>query len=121
MVLKDGGPAVKVRTVRPKAEGDRWSAIAIKEIVATPDAPNPKDESQKDLRSERNTRGLDFGATGGQHLPRQGVRHEPGLSRNFRISNRVLEKYGPTIGCRGCESKILVTTPGLIRANAGPD
>ena len=74
--------------------------------MATPDAPNPKDESQKDPRSERNTRGLDFGASGGQHLPRQGVRHEPGLTRNFRINDRILKKYGPTMGCKGCKSKI---------------
>ena len=62
VVLKEGGPAIKVR--RPKAEGERWSAIAIKDILATPDMPNPKDDSQKDPRSERNTRGLDFGASG---------------------------------------------------------
>ena len=59
--MKEGGPALKVKTVRPKAEGERWSAIAIKDIVATPDMPNPKDDSQKDPRSERNTRGLDSG------------------------------------------------------------
>ena len=68
--------------------------------------PNPKDDSQKDPRSERNTRGLDFGASGGQLLPRQCVRHEPGLNRNFRINNRILEKYGPTMGCKGCENKM---------------
>ena len=39
--------------------------------MATPDMPNPKDDSQKDPRSERNTRGLDFGASGGQLLPKQ--------------------------------------------------
>ena len=31
------------------------------------------------IKSERNTRGLDFGASGGQFLPKQGVGHEPGL------------------------------------------
>ena len=36
VVLKEGSPAIKVRTVRPKAEGERSSAIAIKDIVATP-------------------------------------------------------------------------------------
>ena len=64
VVLKEGRPAIKVRTVRPRAEGERWSAIAIKDIVATPDMPNPKDDSQKDPRSKRITRGLDFGASG---------------------------------------------------------
>ena len=41
VILKDGGPAIKVRTVKPRAEGDRWSADAIFKIMATPDAPNP--------------------------------------------------------------------------------
>ena len=107
VVLKNGGPAIKVRTVRPRSEGDRWSVGAIKEVVATLDAPNPKDESQTDLRSERNTKGLDFGVSGGHQLPRQRVEREPGLVRNFRINNRILEKYGPTMGCKGCESKIV--------------
>ena len=63
VVLKEGGPAIKVRTVRRKAEGERWSATAIKDVVATADTPNPKDDSQKDPRGERNTRGLDYGAS----------------------------------------------------------
>ena len=29
------------------------------------------------------------------------MRHEPGPNRNFRINNRILEKYGPTMGCKG--------------------
>ena len=107
VVLKEGGPAIKVRTVRPKAEGERWSAIAIKDIVATPDMPNPKDDSQKDPRSERNTRGLDFGASGGQFLPKQGVRRELGLNRNFRINSRILEKCDPTMECKGYENKMI--------------
>ena len=74
VVLKEGCPAIQVTTVRPKAEGERWSAIAIKDIVATPDMPNPKDDRQKDPRSKRNTRGLDFGASGGQLRPKQCVR-----------------------------------------------
>ena len=104
--MKEGGPAIKVRTVGPKAQGERWSAIAIKNIVATQDMPNPKDDSQKHPRSERNTRSLDFGASGGQFLPKQGVRHELALNRNFRINSRILEKYGPTMGCKGCEDKM---------------
>ena len=31
------------------------------------------------------------------------MRHQPGLNRNI---NRVLEKYGPTVGCKGCETKM---------------
>ena len=46
-------------------------------------------------------------ASGGQLLPKQCVRHELGLSRNFRFNNRILEKYGPMTGCKGCENKMI--------------
>ena len=117
VVLKEGGQAIKVRTVRPKTEGVRWSAIAIKDIVATPDMPNPKDDSQKDPRNERNARGLDLGASERQLLPKQCARDEPGLSRNFRINNRILEKYGPTMGCKGCENKMTGVMRGHTRVS----
>ena len=86
--LKEGGPAIKIRTV-------------------TQEMPNLKDDSQKDPRSKRNTKRLDFVASGGQLLPKQCVRHELGLNRNFRIKNRILEKYGPTMGCKRFEDKII--------------
>ena len=105
MVLKEDGAAINVRTVRSKAEGERWSAIAIKDIVAKPDMLNRKDDTQEDSRSERNTRGLDFGASGRRFLPMQGVRHEAGLNRNFRIKSRILEKYGNMMEWKGCENK----------------
>ena len=34
---------------------------AIREILATPDKPNPKDPSQANVRQERHTRGVKFG------------------------------------------------------------
>ena len=36
----------------------------LKCVIATPDAPNPKDPNQMDPRSERETLGLDFGGKG---------------------------------------------------------
>ena len=63
-VLKEGGLEMKVKTVRPRAEGERWSATAIAEL---------KDVSQRDRRSGRNARGMDFGAQGWHLVPRQGV------------------------------------------------
>jgi len=106
VILQKGGPAIKVRTVKPKMQGDRWCADAIAEIAATPDAPNPHDDSQRDLRSERHTRGLDFSARGGHKLPEQRAQHEPGLKRNFRIGERLLEKFGPSVGRKACDAKI---------------
>ena len=105
VVLKDKGPAIKVRTVKPRAASERWSSSAIEDIIATPDAPNPKDETQQELKSERNTKGLNFGADKGHELPRQKMKYPEGITRNFRIGDRLLEKYGFTEGCLGCEAK----------------
>ena len=79
VVLAKGGPAIKVRTAKAVAEGRRWDSTAIEEIVATPDAPNPKGPQQQEPRGERHTWGLDFGAQGGERLPKQEIR---GSSRN---------------------------------------
>ena len=74
-------------------------------VIATPDVPNPKDPNQMDPRSERGTLGLDFGAKGGQDLPKQRVQPEE-MKRDFRITERLLIEYGFTVGCRGCETKL---------------
>ena len=107
VVLPDGGPAIKVRTVRSRPASERWNGEAVKQIRATPDAPNPRDLTQTDPRSERETKGLDFGARGGQDLPRQRVQVQPDLKREFRITERLLMEYGFTAGCQGCEAKLM--------------
>ena len=43
---------------------------------------------------------------GGQFLPKQGVRHELGLNRNFRINSHIFGRYGPTMGYKGCDNKM---------------
>ena len=43
IVVKDGGPAIRVRSVRPRPESQRWNSKAIEDIIATPDKPNPAD------------------------------------------------------------------------------
>ena len=106
VAMKAGGPAIKVRTVRQKAEGSRWSREAVEEIKCTPDAPNPRDASQRQPRAERETTGLDFGARGGDVLPRVGTPHPPGLRRNWKIAPDILEAYGYTTDCRGCEAAV---------------
>ena len=69
LVVLASGPAVRVRTVRPRAEVDRWSSEVVGEIIATPDNPNPHDPSQEDAMPERRTKGLDLGARDGANLP----------------------------------------------------
>ena len=74
-------------------------------MIATPDAPNPKDPNQMDPGSERETLGLDFGAKGRQDLPKQRVQLGEEMKRDFGITERLLIEYGFTAGCKGFHSK----------------
>ena len=75
------------------------------DIKATPDAPNPKHETQSQPKPESDTIGLDFGAKGGDQLHQEPVRQHEVQSRDFRIPDRILDRYGYTNGCPGCEAK----------------
>ena len=90
VILPAGGPAIKVRTAKSRPSSERWNAKTIKCVIATPDAPNPKDPNHMDPWSERETLGLDFGAKGGQDLPKQRVQPEEEMTRDFRITERLL-------------------------------
>ena len=98
--------AIKVSTAKSRPPSERWTGKAIRSVIATPDTPNPKDPSQLDPRSERETSGLDFGVTGGQDLPKQRVQIEEDTKRDFRITERLLSEYGFTVGCKGREAKL---------------
>ena len=43
---------------------------------------------------------------GGQDLPQGRTQMESDLKRDFRITDTLMEKYGYTEGCIGCEAKI---------------
>ena len=97
---------MKVRTVKMRPESERWSKKAIEEIVATPDAPNATDPSQRMVKGTRETKGANAEDAGGQDLPKAPVRHEVGLTREFKITYKLLKRFGFTPGCNGCEAKI---------------
>ena len=111
VVMSGGGPAIRVRTVKPRPESEQWSYDAIIAIAATPDKPNPRDSSQTAPRPERDTQGIDFGrgASGGHALREREPGHqlrEPGLVREFRITDQILDKYGMSPSCPGCDAKL---------------
>ena len=106
--MRPTGIAIKVRTLRSRPESERWSADAINDVVATPDAPNPKDPTQRAPKGARETKGTEkeVDPDGGHKLDKAPVRHQEGFTRNFRITDKLIEKFGYTAGCRGCEAKI---------------
>ena len=120
VVALHGGPALRIRTVRPRPAAKRWSLKAIQEIVATPDQLNPKDTTEKIVRQERNTPGVALGTTPersaeaadvteaadaeSSKTPREALAQLP---RELRIIGAHLEKYGDIPDCLGCEAKRL--------------
>ena len=48
IVVLSTGQAVRIRSVRPLPESERWNAKAVQAMKATPNVPNPKDTEQRD-------------------------------------------------------------------------
>ena len=91
VILEDGGHAVRCRTIKRRPKDARWDGKTISGIVATPRKPN---SSEPDKKGDRD----------GRH---DEVREARAVDqRNFRITNRILEKYGHTPGCIGCEAAL---------------
>ena len=115
VVAPRGGPALRIRTVRARPASERWSLQAVREILATPDKPNPKDPSQANVRQERHTRGVKFGVAEKEASapadtstrtpcapPEDSAQLPP---RDFRIYDALLQKFGHTPECLGCNAK----------------
>ena len=106
MVLDDGGPAIRVRTVTRRPMSVRWSKEKIQKVRARPRNPNPVDEEQTEPLPERLTRGMEI-EDNGDELESVGKKSEEIVGRTFRITESLLEKYGRTEGCSGCEATLL--------------
>ena len=86
--------------------------------MATPDLPNPKDPSQKTVRQERHTQGVEFGAKPSRsaeaadaELLKTPREESSQLPRGFRIIEAHLEKFGYTPDCLGCEAGLRADNP----------
>ena len=103
VALRDGGAAIRVRTVLRRPKSDRWNPDAIREVRATPRMPNPKDRDQQEAMPERLTRKVELGVDGTNlEMPKDETK---GLRlRDFRITKKILQKHGHTPKCAGCEA-----------------
>ena len=106
VVVSEGGAAIRVRTVLRRSVGDRWNVDAIKTIRASPRMPNPKDESQTWVMPERLTRKIEVGEDGSS-IPEQANQHREFKFREFKITKGILEKFGFSDNCKGCEAAAL--------------
>ena len=98
VILEDGGHAVRCRTIKRRPKDARWDGKTISGIVATPRKPNASEPDKKDTGTGVT---MKF-----EPLTKPEARaEEEVVRRNFRITNRILEKYGHTPGCIGCEER----------------
>ena len=113
VVLAEGGPAIKVRTVKRKPLQDRWNAEEILKICATPRKPNPRDPKQEDTRCERMTEGLQEAEEhhkieiGGEEkdLPDDQADEKMMIPRDFRITKGILENMDTPMDAQGATKR----------------
>ena len=90
VVLEDGSHAVRCRTIRRRPEDARWDGKTISGIVGTPRKPNPSDPDKKEIGT-----GVTMKFEKPEPLTKPETRAgEEVVRRNFRNTNRMLEKYG---------------------------
>ena len=105
VAVENGGAAIRVRTVKRKPKEDRWSEEALNKIQATPRRPNPKDERQEEPLPERLTTGANPAGGDGSRLPEVEIEEQEVESRNFKITKQLIERFGSTPNCKGCEGQ----------------
>ena len=124
VVIKPNGDAARCRTVFRVPLEDRWDAEEILNIRATPRSPTPSSgegeiraplaedasddadrrKGRREVLEEQVAQDRDPGASTAMPEER---RQEAPDSRRFRITDRVLLKYGFSSDCQGCEKHFL--------------
>ncbi len=119
IIIKPSGDAVKCRTVRRVPVEHRWNPERVLLVRATPRLPTPSSKNPEVLESrladdeamDKNEQGKTKPGIGvekpesGASLGVPEARHREPDVREFRINERILNKYGYTDGCQGCNHK----------------
>jgi hypothetical protein len=117
-VVTRTGKALRVRTIKRRPLENRWSKAAVLAVRATPRVPDPDKASahQDDLdakATEAEEKMLHADMPKGDVEKPQGAdlgtKMRPNRddeSRELRISDRILTKYGYSDGCAGCRAKL---------------
>lgn len=96
LVVIEGGPAIRCRTVKRRPVQQRWDDKKIAEIRATARKPNPKIAEEQEVKTDRRPP---------EHLEacevearRADTRDPPEVvPRDFRITKKLLDKHGATL------------------------
>ena len=121
IVIKANGDAVRCRTIKRVPEQHRWNAEKIRQIRGTPRCPAPSTQSPDRLESRlvdeeadavQRHRQVRAEPTETAERTESGARLEMPegsvaevISRELRITDQVLQEFGFTDDCEGCERK----------------
>ena len=97
------GAAIRVRTVVRRPVSDRWNVDAVKAMQASARVPNPENLRQASVMPERLTTKLEV-ARCGSKIHEQVRRFEELKFREFKITKGILEKFGLSDNCKGCQA-----------------
>ena len=102
VVIGEGGAAIRVRTVFRRPASDRWNAGAVKTMQASPRVRNPENLRQVKVMPERLTKKLEVEGDGSK-IQEQVRRFHEFKFRELKITKSILEKFGLSDKCKGCE------------------
>ena len=121
VVIAPSGDAVRCRTVFRVPIDERWDRDLVKAIQGTPRVPAPSRKNSDELKApliddkpaqaRRNPKSESMvegqpGESSGAHLQQPETRGpRPFEHRRFRIDDRLIQKYGTSDDCKGCDAK----------------
>ena len=82
---------------------DRWNVDAVKAIQASPRVPNPENLRQAKVMPERLTKKIEVEGDGSK-IQEQVRRFQEFKFREFKITKCILEKFGLSDNCKGCDA-----------------
>ncbi len=120
LIIKPNGDAVRCRTIRRVPIEHRWNPERVLLIRATPRLPAPSSKRPEEIEPKivDEEEHLKVGESSHVYKPAESQdpnsgaslelpqgRHRGSEIREFRINDRLLEKYGFSSNCPGCEHK----------------
>ena len=103
VVIGEGGAAICVKTVLRLLASDKWNVCAKKAMQASLRVPNPENLRQAKVMPERLTKKIEVEGSGSK-IQEQVRRLQNFKLCEFKITKGILEKFGLSDNCKGCEA-----------------
>ena len=103
VVIGEGRAAIRVRTFLRRPASDRWNVDAVKAMQASPRVPNPENLRQAEVMLECLTKKIEVEGDGSK-IQEEVRRFQEFKFRELKITKGILEKFGFSDNCKGCEA-----------------